>query len=109
MNWDRQGEESIFLQAVQKPTVEAKSAYLDSACGSDVELRQRIERLLAAHLPAKLAEVGDVAQELTQVIAGQAPATAPDRPRPTELPGAAASRPAHRTLGATAPPAARGS
>src|SRR5262249_40518451 len=49
MDTNKRGVESIFLEAVSKPTAEARSAYLDSACGSDAELRQRIERLLAAH------------------------------------------------------------
>src|ERR1700758_1076777 len=48
MDRDKPGVESIFLKAVDKPTAEERSAYLDSACGSDTELRQRIERLLAA-------------------------------------------------------------
>jgi serine/threonine protein kinase/WD40 repeat protein len=49
MDTDKRGAESIFLEAVEKPTAEARSDYLDSACGADAELRQRIERLLAAH------------------------------------------------------------
>jgi serine/threonine protein kinase/WD40 repeat protein len=49
MDTDKLGVESIFLEAVEKPTAEARSDYLDSACGADAELRQRIERLLAAH------------------------------------------------------------
>ncbi|MFL5327279.1 MAG: tetratricopeptide repeat protein [Gemmataceae bacterium] len=40
--------ESIFAAASQKPSVE-RSAYLDNACGTNSELRRKVERLLAAH------------------------------------------------------------
>jgi len=40
--------DSIFLAAVDKSTAEERVAYLDGACGSDRELRDRVERLLAA-------------------------------------------------------------
>jgi serine/threonine protein kinase/tetratricopeptide (TPR) repeat protein len=42
--------DSIFLMALETPTAEERSAYLDGACGSNQELRERVERLLAAHL-----------------------------------------------------------
>jgi WD40 repeat protein/serine/threonine protein kinase len=41
--------ESIFLSALDKGTPAERAAYLDGACGADAELRQRVERLLAAH------------------------------------------------------------
>jgi serine/threonine protein kinase len=44
--------DSIFLAALEKRTAEERSAYLDSACQSNPELRERVERLLAAHLKA---------------------------------------------------------
>ncbi|MFO0909384.1 MAG: serine/threonine-protein kinase, partial [Isosphaeraceae bacterium] len=40
---------SIFLAAVERHPAELWSAYLDGACGHDAELRERVERLLAAH------------------------------------------------------------
>jgi serine/threonine protein kinase/WD40 repeat protein len=49
MNGDKLRVDSIFLAAVAKPTAEEQSAYLDGACGSDQELRERVQRLLAAH------------------------------------------------------------
>jgi serine/threonine-protein kinase len=50
MDQDNHRPDSIFLEAVAKPTAEERSAYLDGACGSDHELRERVERLLAAQL-----------------------------------------------------------
>jgi serine/threonine protein kinase/Flp pilus assembly protein TadD len=42
-------EESIFLEALQKPTPGDRAAYLTEACAGDGELRRDIERLLEAH------------------------------------------------------------
>src|SRR5882672_9141679 len=41
-------EQSVFAQALQCFTPEARAAYLDDACGTDTELRRRIEDLLRA-------------------------------------------------------------
>ena len=41
--------EAIFFAALEKGTAEERVAYLDAACGDDSNLRQRVERLLAAH------------------------------------------------------------
>ncbi len=43
------GVDSIFLAALEKNTLEAGSAYLDQVCATDLALRKRVERLLAAH------------------------------------------------------------
>src|SRR5438309_2365015 len=48
MHPDKHRVDSIFLAAAAKATPEERSAYLDDACGGDQELRQRVERLLAA-------------------------------------------------------------
>ncbi len=40
--------ESIFLAALDRPTPEARGAYLDAAC-TDPGVRRHVERLLAAH------------------------------------------------------------
>jgi serine/threonine protein kinase len=40
--------ESIFFAALQKGTPEERAAYLDQACGPDMELRGCVERLLKA-------------------------------------------------------------
>jgi serine/threonine protein kinase len=42
-------EESIFTQALDLPDSVARSALLDAACGSDAELRKRVEGLLQSH------------------------------------------------------------
>jgi serine/threonine protein kinase len=44
-------ERSIFIAALEKDDPAERSVYLDKACG-DAALRQRIERLLAAHAAA---------------------------------------------------------
>jgi eukaryotic-like serine/threonine-protein kinase len=43
-------EESLFAAALDKPTAAERQAFLEEACAGDVALRQRLERLLAAHL-----------------------------------------------------------
>src|SRR5262245_59642969 len=40
---------SIFAGAIERPSPEERAAFLDTACGSDVELRRRIEALVRAH------------------------------------------------------------
>jgi serine/threonine protein kinase/Tfp pilus assembly protein PilF len=42
-------EQSIFIEALEKETPAERAAYLMQACGSDVLLRQRLERLLERH------------------------------------------------------------
>ena len=41
--------EAIFSEAVGKSTPADRAAFLDRACGGDPEMRQRVQRLLAAH------------------------------------------------------------
>jgi serine/threonine protein kinase/WD40 repeat protein/tetratricopeptide (TPR) repeat protein len=48
MNPNKQQIDSIFLAAAEKATADERAAYLDGACGTDTELRERVERLLAA-------------------------------------------------------------
>lgn len=52
MNSDSQKVRSIFLEAVEKHSPEAWSAYLDDACAGDPQLRQQVEVLLRAHQQA---------------------------------------------------------
>jgi tetratricopeptide (TPR) repeat protein/serine/threonine protein kinase len=40
---------SLFADALERPSPEERSAFLDAACGANVELRGRIEALLRAH------------------------------------------------------------
>jgi len=45
-------EKSPFAGAARIEDAAERAAYLDRACGSDAELRARVERLLAAHKAA---------------------------------------------------------
>jgi serine/threonine protein kinase len=42
-------EEQVFLAALDQPDAGARNAYLAEACGDDVQLRAKVEGLLAAH------------------------------------------------------------
>src|SRR5262245_34392852 len=42
-------EDSIFLEALEKDSPEARAAFLDHACAGNAELRAVVERLLRAH------------------------------------------------------------
>jgi serine/threonine protein kinase/tetratricopeptide (TPR) repeat protein len=48
MHADQQRVDSIFLAAAEKATAAERAAYLNVACAGDPELRERVERLLAA-------------------------------------------------------------
>src|SRR5262245_32372507 len=45
-------EDSIFLEALEKDSPEARAAFLDQACAGNAELRAVVERLLLAHARA---------------------------------------------------------
>src|SRR5262245_40505842 len=51
-------EEALFTQALRLPTAEARAAYLNEACGDNVDLRQRVEGLLRAVGQAGDAQAG---------------------------------------------------
>jgi WD40 repeat protein/serine/threonine protein kinase len=70
--------EAIFHAALEKPVGPERAAYLNEACGSDAELRQRLEHLLAAGPPAE-----GVWRQLTSAL----PGTVDEAPG-VELPGA---------------------
>ena len=42
-------EESLFAAALERTSAGRRRAFLDEACAGDVALRERVERLLAAH------------------------------------------------------------
>ena len=44
--------DEIFFEALKLPTAEDRRSYLDVTCGTDEELRARVDRLLAAYLEA---------------------------------------------------------
>ena len=39
-------ERDIFIEALQQPDAEKRTAYMDQACGEDTKLRERVEALL---------------------------------------------------------------
>src|SRR6266436_4772169 len=41
--------EAVFFAALAKVDPAERAAYLNEACGADVELRRQVDRLLAAH------------------------------------------------------------
>jgi serine/threonine protein kinase len=49
MNPPSAGVEAIFLEAIDKETPLERSAFLETACGTDHRLRRRVEALLRAH------------------------------------------------------------
>jgi hypothetical protein len=57
----KQNIDSIFGAAVEITSEEERDLFLQEACGSNVELRDRVERLLRAHAAASgfLPEQGD--------------------------------------------------
>ena len=58
--------ESVLLAALEKTTPEARAAYLDDACQDSPDLREQVDRLLAAHpkavkfLELPEAEIGEM-------------------------------------------------
>src|SRR5690348_1702124 len=63
--------EALLFAALAKSNEAERAAFLDSACGGDVELRGQVEKLLKAH-----ADVGDFLQKpaLEQLAAAPEPA-----------------------------------
>jgi WD40 repeat protein/serine/threonine protein kinase len=61
--------EAIFFEALEKGTPKERAAYLDAACGDDRNLRQRVERLLAAY-----PQVGSFLEPPPQIEPGAAEA-----------------------------------
>src|SRR5262245_52894380 len=44
--------DAIFMAAIKLQSLQERAAYLDRACGDDAQLRDRLEKLLAAHFSA---------------------------------------------------------
>jgi WD40 repeat protein/serine/threonine protein kinase len=73
--------EAIFFAALEKGTPEERADYLDAACGDDHNLRQRVDRLLAAH-----PQVGNFLEPpaCEQVGAAEAPTVPPREKSPVD-------------------------
>ena len=52
MNPTHSTVDQIFSDALRHPEGPERTAYLDEACGGDVELRERVARLLKAYSDA---------------------------------------------------------
>ena len=63
-------EETIFLAALEKANPAERAAFLDGACGGDVELHRRVEVLLLAH-----AKSGDLLDPSARDAAATTPPT----------------------------------
>ena len=64
-------EESLFAEALEHPTPEARQAFLEATCGDDAGLRHRVENLLKSHTGAgsflrKALAVTEMGQTLTE-------------------------------------------
>src|SRR5262249_43243776 len=66
-------EESIFLQALEKPAAADREAFLDQACAGNAELRRGVQQLLRAH-----AKAGNFLQESLGTVTIDEPV--PERP-----------------------------
>jgi tetratricopeptide (TPR) repeat protein/serine/threonine protein kinase len=67
---DQAEPDEVFCSAVELESPAERAAYLDGACGDDLNLRRRVERLLEAHAQAGnfLAAVPEVAAATTEFL-----------------------------------------
>src|SRR3954454_8387520 len=80
--------EALLFAVLEKATAAERTAFLDSACAGDAELRRQVERLLQAH-----ANVGNFLRKpvVEQLAAAPAPADATQEIAATDGPGAVPS------------------
>src|SRR3954451_1112381 len=52
MSRDVPNPETLFAQAIEIESPEARAAFLDQACGSDPECRREVEKLVSDHFRA---------------------------------------------------------
>jgi hypothetical protein len=90
--------EALFFAALEIESAAERSAYLDSACGNDTELRRQVERLLNAH-----PRVGDF---LKKPVVEQLAAD-PEHSPATQSPASSTEDRSAGPAGPNAPPAAR--
>src|SRR5262245_20506042 len=65
-------ERSIFMAALERDTREERAAYLDEACAGDLDLRRRVEALLASHVEAGSFLGTPVVERLAEQLATEA-------------------------------------
>ena len=98
------GKRDIFLAALEKQEGQERDSYLESACGSDQDLRARVEQLLRAHekagsfleQPAAQEVAGRLRSEATEMMVAAVDKT--DARRPTADPMAGSSIGRYRLL-----------
>ena len=67
MNTPQKPDESIFEAALQLPP-EQRAGYLDQACDGDVEMHQRLKRLIRDEVQQTVASEGDLEEELHYLL-----------------------------------------
>src|SRR5688500_17921687 len=60
-------EQAVFADALLRASPDARSAYLDTACGTDTTLRRRVQSLLR-----EAANVGDFLEQTPDGLSGEA-------------------------------------
>ena len=84
MNPPPPSEEEIFKAAAVLPA-EERAAYLDAACAGSLELRARLERLLASHQAPGFMDAPPLAPEIERELARLKPEEPGDRIGPYKL------------------------
>jgi serine/threonine protein kinase len=72
--------EAIFFAALEKSSADERVAYLATACGSDTDLRSRVERMLEAHFRVGVLDAPPITTEPTHSTRA---ATSSPRPAPS--------------------------
>ena len=87
MSIDPNLAKSLFLQAAELPSQEARSAFLDQACAGQPELRERVEKLLqSADTPDSLLDQPAVEIDATQIVVPDPLAVSLDFLQPSQRP-----------------------
>ena len=78
---------SLFLQATELPSQEARSAFLDQACAGQPELRERVENLLqSADTPDSLLDQPAIEIDATRIVVPDPLAVSLDFLQPSQRP-----------------------
>ncbi len=83
---------SIFLSAVELEDSASRQQYIDSACGNDRELRERVMDLLAAHRDGGRSPLRDGLEEPDEIFPGSFDALAQTAATAESSPGRATAR-----------------
>ena len=93
-------ERELFIAALQIEDPVERAAYLDQACGGDIELRRRLDVLLAAHnQPASVLEhplAGNIGERQRESSPIKRPLVPSCRPTATTRPLASGRKPRRR-------------